>query len=374
MNVLLATPWLFPRGGGLERYAFTMARELVKRGHDATLLGHAERATEEIRDGVRLVGVAPTLKLSNTPVGLAINRRAAQLLKDQRFDVVNVHTPVPGTAELVARQARRRGAPYVVTYHAGTLAAPPGILSAGAWLHRRIGERALIARASGRIAVSPYVAAHVFAGRESVVIPPGVDVARFVPTAKPLPGRILFVGPIDRAYAWKGLATLVEAFERLAPFHDDAHLRLVGAGDLESVYRARLDANGLGDRFSIAGRVSDDALVREYSQAAVVVLPSTSPAESFGMALAEANACARPVVGSDVGGIPSFVRPYENGLLAPPGDAQALAEAIEEILGDDSLARKLGENGREKVALHHRWPDLAARTERALVAACAGRG
>lgn len=369
MKVVMATPWLHPRGGGLERYAATMAEALAARGHDVVMLGHDDVAADATLRGVRRVAVKPSLRLSNTPLSLRIAKLAAEHARGA--DVVNVHTPVPGTAELVALATRR--VPLAVTYHAGMLAAPPGALTLAAHVHRHVGERWMLRRARARIAVSPYVARHVFGRLPSVVVPPGVDAERFQPRAERVAGRILYVGPLDRAYAWKGFAVLAEAFERLAAFHHDAHLRVVGTGDLVQHYDAHFRARGLAHRFSVAGRVSDDELVQEYSRAHLVVLPSTSAAESFGMALAEANACARPVVGSDVGGIPSFVTPYENGLLAPPGDAKGLAAAIAELLNDHGLARKLGDAGRAKVLAAHRWDALAERTEEALQAATSRR-
>jgi glycosyltransferase involved in cell wall biosynthesis len=98
-----------------------------------------------------------------------------------------------------------------------------------------------------------------------------------------------------------------------------------------------------------------------------------SDAESFGMTLAEANACGRPVVGSDVGGIPSFVRDGENGLLAPPGDADALAAALARILRDEPLARALGVAGAARVRKEHQWDDLAEQTAAVLAQAAARR-
>lgn len=354
MRVLLATPWLPPRGGGLERYADRIAVELARGGHEVTLLGHAERAMEERVDGVLRVGVVPQARLSNTPLSLDVSRAARRLLRAATHDVVNVHTPVPGTAELVAAAARRAGVASVVTYHAGTLGAPAGLLSVAARAHGVAFQRRMIRRASGRIAVSPYVAAHVFRGLACEVVPPGVDAERFSPRAEAIPGRVLFVGPPSRAYAWKGLSVLANAMERLDV--PQARLRIVGDGDLAESYRAR--------GFEVVGRVDDDRLVREYSEASVVVLPSVTPAESFGMCLAEANACGRPVIGSRIGGIPSFVRDGENGLLVPPGDAAALADAIRRILTDAALARTLGETGRERVLKEHRWDTFAERTLR----------
>ena len=356
MNVLVASPWLHPGGGGLERYASSIARELARAGHDVTLLGHSREPTDEPRDGVRVVGVSPRRVLSNTPLSLEVHRAAKRLIADA--DVVNVHTPVPGTAELVALAARRARVPHVVTYHAGLLGAPRGVLSIAAKLHRALGERWLLRSASARVAVSPFVASRVFGRLASDVVPPGVDTSRFTPRADPAPGRILFVGPVSRAYAWKGFSVLADAFERLSLRIPEAHLRVVGEGDLVESYQARF----AGRAVSFAGRVGDEELVREYSRASVVVLPSVSAAESFGMCLAEANACARPVVASAIGGIPSFVRDGENGLLVPPGDADALAAAIERVLTDADLALRLGARGRERVEKEHRWDVLADQT------------
>lgn len=367
MNVLIASPWLHPHGGGLERYAATIARELARRGHAVTLLGHARDPIDETREGVRIVGVAPRRILSNTPLSREVHRRAKELAT--HADVVNVHTPVPGTAELVAFAALRAGRPHVVTYHAGTLGSPPGLLRIAALLHRRIGERWLLRAAAARVAVSPFVAARVYGPLRADVIPPGVDTSVFTPRGSPIPGRILFVGPISRAYAWKGSSVLADAFERLAPRVPEAHLHVVGRGDLLERYQKRL----AGRPVTFLPPLDEQQLAHEYSHASVVVLPSTSDAESFGMCLAEANACARPVVGSAIGGIPSFVHHRDNGLLVPPRDATALADAITRLLTDHGLAARMGQRGRRRVLAGHRWDVLAERTERILAIAASSR-
>lgn len=346
MKVLVATPWLPPFGGGLERYALSIARELERAGHEVRTIGHGRE-------------LKPALRLSNTPLSHAIYARARELLRDERPDVVQVHTPVPGTAELVAHAARRERVPYVVTYHAGALSGPRGLLSAAARLHAATFERRMLVAARGRIAVSPFVARNALRGLPCDVIPPGVDEGRFRPVAEPVPGRVLFVGPASHAYAWKGLHVLAKAVERVP----EAHLRVVGEGDLAAHYRAR--------GIAVTGRVGDDELVMEYSKASVVVLPSVTAAESFGMVLAEANACERAVIGSEVGGIPSFVRHGENGLLVPPGDVDALAAALRGLLADEPLRRRMGRRGREIVRARHRWDGLAARTADVLAAAVA---
>ena len=366
MRVLLATPYLHPEGGGLERYAATVTSTLARDGHDVTLVGHTASPLDEVgADGVRRVGVRPSVKLSNTPLSPAFLRAVRRLVRESRPDVVNGHAPVPGAAEMAWWVARRERVPFALTYHAGALLAGHPALALPARAHRATVERAMIASADARIAVSDYVAREVFAGRPHALAPPGVDVARFTPGGAPEPGRVLYVGPVSRAYAWKGLATLADAMDIVRERVPDARLRAVGDGDLAGRYRAR--------GVEVVGRVDDARLVEEYRAASVVALPSLTPAESFGMALAEANACGRPVVGSRVGGIPCFVRHGENGLLAEPGDAASLAARLAKLLSDEALAARMGATGRALVEREHRWEDVAARCLTAFQEAVARR-
>jgi rhamnosyl/mannosyltransferase len=345
VKILVATPYLHPEGGGLERYAHEVSRGLGALGHEVAEVGPGRG----------------TVRLSNAPVDPRFARVARRMLRKDAFDVVVGHAPVPGAAEMAAWAAAREGVPFALTYHAGALASGRRALALPAALHRATFERLMISRAAGRIAVSPFVAERAFRGLPCSVVPPGVDIARFAPGGAPAPGRVLYVGPVSRAYAWKGLAVLAEAVRRVP----GATLRAVGDGDLASRYRA------LG--VDVVGRVSDERLVEEYRAASVVALPSLTPAESFGMVLAEANACGRPVVGSRVGGIPCFVRDGENGLLARPGDAADLARAIGRILDGPDEARRMGERGRGIVEREHGWDRIAALTQEVLENIVQGR-
>jgi rhamnosyl/mannosyltransferase len=92
------------------------------------------------------------------------------------------------------------------------------------------------------------------------------------------------------------------------------------------------------------------------------VLPTYTDAEGFGMVLAEANACGRPVIGTNVGGIPSVIEDHHNGLLVEPGDERGLEQAIAAILRDSALAETLGQNGFERVKNHFTWAQAVTRT------------
>jgi glycosyltransferase involved in cell wall biosynthesis len=232
----------------------------------------------------------------------------------------------------------------------------------------------MLRRAARLIAVSPFVRDHALAEHAARVhiVPPGVDAEVFRPGPVPAGHDVLFVGPLDNAYRWKGLDTLWLAFRRVRALLPDARLVLVGDGDRRAELEQLARRDGLHDAVEFRGRLSLAALVQAYQEATVVTLPSVTDAESFGMVLAEANACGRPVVGTSIGGIPSFVRDGDNGLLVPPRDPHGLASALLQLLTDPERAEAMGQAGRERVVRDHDWAELAARTETLLLGA-AGR-
>ncbi|HZT46179.1 MAG TPA: glycosyltransferase family 4 protein [Gaiellaceae bacterium] len=173
-------------------------------------------------------------------------------------------------------------------------------------------------------------AARSLGARDVRVIPPGVDVPA-APREPDEPPHVLYSG---RLSAEKGVLELVEAARGLP---------LVVAGD-----------GPLRDRVPGAlGWVPHDELLRLYERAAVVACPSRR--EGFGVACAEAMAHARPVVASDVGGLRDLVVDGETGLLVPPGDVNALRAAVERLLGDAELRRRLGAAARQRIQARFTW-------------------
>ena len=198
--------------------------------------------------------------------------------------------------------------------------------------------------------------------RQIEVVLPGTDRAPFSVGGGGHPLRLLSVGAVG---ARKGFDVLVEALARLAPLP----WRLTIAGDrgrdAEAV--ARLDAaiagHGLEDRIDCAGAVSPERLADLYARADLFVLASRF--EGYGMAYAEAIAHGLPVVGTTGGAIPQTV-PLSAGRLVPPGDVDALAEVLRELIEDDASRRALAAGARAHASTLPTWACSGARFGQAL--------
>ncbi|MEU3840876.1 glycosyltransferase family 4 protein [Streptomyces sp. NPDC028635] len=355
-TVAVVAPYYPPHVGGCESYAAHVARAVAEdpamRAVVITSNTAGWRTTFADDAGIPVVRLGTWARWSNTPVSPLWPLQLRRWLRRLDVDVVNAHAPVPGLGELAVAVAGRR--PAVLTYHAGSMSkGRPHVDRLIRWYERHVLPR-VFARARALVAVSPVSLAY---GRPGAVeIAPGVDVERFTPgpPASTRPRTVVYVGRLDRTSRWKGVDVLLRAFAALADL-PGVRLRLVGGGDAVPDHAAHAERLGIADRVEFTGEMSGDGLVAVMRSAAVLVLPSLTDAESFGMVLVEAMACGTPVVGSDVGGIPHVVTPGVTGLLVPPGDHLALAAACRRLLRDGSLADRMGAAGRERAVERHAW-------------------
>jgi len=194
------------------------------------------------------------------------------------------------------------------------------------------------------------------------IIPNGIDYERFA-GAEPLPayadGRptVLFIGRLEKR---KGFQHLLEAFGRVRMEVPNARLLVAGAYSKEDkepfVYQARREGIG-GVRF--VGYVPQQSKHRLLRSCDVCCVPSTGY-ESFGIVLLEAMAAGRPLVASDIPGYRSVLTHGREGLLVEPGDPQALAVALLQLLRDPDLRARMGAQGRE-TARAYTWEKVAGR-------------
>ena len=166
---------------------------------------------------------------------------------------------------------------------------------------------------------------------------------------------IIFVGGLDRAHYFKGIFYLIEAFKLIEQKMPEARLLIVGEGDMVPEYKNLASQLQIGNKVIFPGGVGHDELPKYYNLADVEVLPSTDKSEAFGIVLVEAMACGKPVVASNLAGVRSVVDEGENGYLSKPKDVEDLASKLYKLLADNELARKMGENGRQKAVAQYDW-------------------
>lgn len=199
-------------------------------------------------------------------------------------------------------------------------------------------------------------------GTPVTVVPYGVDLTRFAPGPQEPKGGAVVVGTAARLSPEKGLKYLLDAFARLRQRHGEGvRLRIAGEGPERRALERQIRRLGLESAVELAGWVEPEAMAAFLGELDVFVLPSLF--EGFGVAAVEASAAGLPLVASAVHGLPDVVRDGETGLLVPPKDAAALAEAIDALIADPARRAALGRSGRAFVAGRYDWAANARQME-----------
>jgi glycosyltransferase involved in cell wall biosynthesis len=341
--------------GGVEEHALLLLKAL--RCHDFTpYVALPAQLLEEIKPELADCEIEPLVFEKSFPHWPHLIAQLAKMIKRERIDLVHSHSII-GTLCTIPGWCVS-GRPVIVeTSHGREFWREGKPLKGSFWLDRQ----------SSRF-VSTYIAvSHATArflsttkgvpSNKIVVIHNGQDLSSLLPPTAQDKARarvelglrnqqtILLLG---RLSVEKGHTFLLEALKRLSLRRPHLTAMFAGIGPLERDLKALCNTLGLVDRVLFLGYRAD--LSRLLAASDLVVLPSIS--EGLPLAAVEALASARPVVATQVGGIPEIVLDGETGLLVPPNDSAALAAAIDRILDDPTFGVRLGINGRCFVEQH----------------------
>jgi len=349
VKVAIATPYYPPHIGGIEIHAKNLVENLRARGHEVTVISSSHGSDLVVK----------SLRIPYSPVPLFFPKIRAQ--------VYHSHVPSPFFARKMGEIAEKEGKPHVITYHNDVIVPSRvngwviprfignGIERINEFIVNEVLEKAdlIIATTKSYAESSPVLSKFMEKVR---IVPNGVDAGEFRPVknAGEREPTVLYVG---RLVEYKGLTTLIKAMEDVQR-ELDARLVIVGDGeDRESFEKI---AKRLKVKATFTGRLSKREVVEWMQKARVLVLPSFSRLEAFGIVLLEAMACSTPVISANIPG-PSEIA-LHGGMTF--NDVSELSEKIKEILTKDELATKLGRAGRRAVEEKFSWEVVTEKVEK----------
>lgn len=357
-----------PYKGGMGNSVYNAAIQIGQRGHESVVFTPAYNGLtpgeELIGTNTRVVRLRPLISFGNA----AVLPQLFYLLKD--FDIVHLHYPFYGTADIVAILTLLRRTKLVIHYHMdGVIRGWKGIIF---WFYSFFFLPVIVRLASmitcaslDYIKHSQLGAFYVNHEKSFIEVPFGVDAERFHPGEDERDPIVLFVGALDKQHYFKGVEKLIEAFTIVLSTNPSAKLVLVGRGNLENYYYKLAVKKKIDRQIEIVTTASDKDLANWYRRASMSVLPSTNKSEAFGLVLLEAMSSATPVVASNLPGVRNVFKNKTHGFLVKPGDVNMLANKISYLLKHPAEARNMGQAARRFVEDHYSWQKVGERLETA---------
>ena len=346
--------------GGAEKSTHLLALEQAARGHEVRVV-----ATDLLTPGPGQTVFADTLlpamrggprRLVGSVWNQGVYRSVRSLVEEFRPDVVNHHTigefspsiiaACRGRAQIMSAHGPEDWTLGLLRWNLPTATRPEGLSAADRLRYLRLrwvqrpAYRRQFHRVDRFIAVSRFMAETIAvdAGRIPVHVLPDCVEPGFGPRPVVNADRVLYSGRLERV---KGVEHLIEAFRKTLTSHPSARLAIAGEGTARAGLEAAAADLVAAGSVRFLGWLPREALAEQIAQSSLVVVPSVWP-EVFGRVVLDAFDAGRAVIASRIGGLPELVD-ASRGLLVEPGDSDALAAALAELLGDLPRLRRMGE-------------------------------
>lgn len=372
MNIAHIVSTYPPYAGGMGNTCYHEVRELLKYGHEITILTprYKDQESRVKNQESRIIFLDPLIQWGNA----AFVPQVVKKLKD--FDIVHLHWPFIGGVETVLffKLFTHFKSKLVIQYHMDLIA--PGMRGILFYIYKFL-FNPIFTRAADVILVSSfdyirnsnikkYLGIVPKWGQSPNIIefPLGVDDHQFLPQPKNSKllekynlsindKIILFVGGLDKAHYFKGLDVLLKSVSNIKSQRTNVKCLIIGQGELKQKYKRMVKELKINDKIIFADHVENKELPQYYNLADIFVLPSISRSEAFGLVSLEAMACGKPIIVSNLPGPRTLVK--NNGLIVKVNDSQDLSKKLSLILNNPSMAQKFGEQGRKLVQEKYSW-------------------
>ena len=358
MKILHIGKYYYPYAGGMESVVKDLCEGLYEKGHDVTVLCSHDKASyeEDTINGVKVVRVPRTGVLFGQNINPTFYFHLHRLSKE--MDLVHVHCPHPQAESLALTLPKEL--PIVATYHSDVVRQKTLLKIYRPIFNsflRRV--KKVYVPTQNHIDYSQFL---IHNRQKCEIIPFGIREDSLQGSVSNLNYAREFrskEGPyalfVGRLVGYKGLPVLIEAAKKV-----DKKIVIVGDGPERANLEKLISDNALQDKVLLMGKVVDqDSFVGLYHGCDMLVLPSITPNENFGVVQLEAMACAKPVVTTNLkSGVPAVGLKNETCLIVNPGDSDELANAINSIFNDGELKLKLGRAGRSRFESVYTWEKM----------------
>ncbi|MGQ9549509.1 MAG: glycosyltransferase family 4 protein [Roseiflexus sp.] len=348
--------------GGATEYLIRLAESQAEAGYFVAVASGGGEWSRRVATFARHYDQTPLMpyigagkRAPNLPALLAAGLKLVRIIRTEHIDIVNTHHRFAALAAKLA--SRLTGVPVVTT------------LQEVPWKNRRLTRFALGVRSITMSAMMKRFVVETCGvpSNHVTVIPIGINVPSSLSNEHRdrllknlgLDGSAPIIVSVGRLVGRKGHIHLIRALPAVVRAHPTLQAVLVGDGEERALLEHTAHDLGVDRHVTFAGARND--AIDIMALADFTVLPSLE--EEFGIVITESFACAKPVVATNVGGIPEHVRPMENGILVPPRDSRALAEQIIFLLNNPRMVQQLGEQGRRAVEQHYTRRRFFERTE-----------
>jgi glycosyltransferase involved in cell wall biosynthesis len=353
MKVLIVSKYFYPTRGGIETYVYELATELVKNNIKVKVLCADVKNKNETIKGIKLSRIKIDKTISRAP----LTSKIFNTIMKEDFDICHLNCPNPlmNVFSYIALKIRKK--PYIITYHSDVIhqeniGTSKLLFNTITMSYNMFLKKFLLKNAKKILATS-----NNYINNSKVLIkfknktkniPCFIDIEKFKKKkVSKNKNQILFVG---RLSIYKGIKYMIESMKYVTKHIPNAKLIIIGNGELKNYMKEKINKTKLNKNIIWKKEQSNKKLIENYRKSEILILPSTSKMEAFGLVQLEAMACETPVISTNIkgSGVPYANKNNVTGIIVPPKDSLSLGKAIVKLLKSKNKT-KYGKNGRKRV-------------------------
>jgi glycosyltransferase involved in cell wall biosynthesis len=367
-RICLVTHFFPPHMGGIEKVSYEQSKRLTPLGYQIDVLtSKIKERNQHPAKGIQVfqystLNVAERIGVPYPILSIEAYKQFTDVIR--KCDLVHAHGHVYLSSYLAAKIAKRHNKPFILTQH-NTFINYQSWLNMLEYLNDLAIGKTVLKTADRIIVVSKKTKQYVLKlgadKSKTSVIYNGVDIDNFQPVNRGesrkkvgLPKNRKIILSVRRLVYKNGLDTLIESVPSVARNHPDTLFVVVGKGPSRKLIEDHIKELEIQDNIILAGFVPDELLPTYYGAADYFVLPSAS-GEGLPLVLLEAMACGLPVLATKVGGTPEIIKHMKTGVLVPPRNPEAIAEAMSKLLAEEELGPAIGEEARRDIEERFSW-------------------